>query len=49
MNLRRRERTREAVPRAAPTLSMIDPTRRRSCIFDSLATNQKNPADGIAY
>jgi len=44
MILRRRERKRDAVPRAAPTLKTIDPTSRRSCIFDSLAPNPTVPA-----
>jgi hypothetical protein len=44
MILRRRERKRDAVPRAAPTLRTIDPTRRRSCIFGSLAGNSTGPA-----
>jgi hypothetical protein len=44
MILRRRERKRDAVPRAAPTLSTIDPTRRRNCIFGSLAGITSVPA-----
>lgn len=32
------ERNRDAVPNAAPTLRTIDPTRSRSCIFNSLGT-----------
>ena len=44
MTLRRRERKRDAVPNAAPTLRTIDPTRRRSCIFGSLAGNTTVPA-----
>jgi len=44
MILRRRERKRDAVPSAAPTLRTIDPTRRRSCIFGSLARNETLPA-----
>lgn len=38
MILSKRERNNEAVPSAAPTLRTIDPTRRRSCIFNSLGT-----------
>jgi len=37
MILRRSERKRDAVPNAAPTLRTIDPTRRITCIFGSLA------------
>jgi hypothetical protein len=47
MILRRRERKREAVPRAAPTLRTIDPTRSRSCIFGSLARNFAVPASVV--
>jgi hypothetical protein len=35
MILRRRERKRDAVPSAAPTLKTIDPRRRSSCIWVS--------------
>ena len=44
MILRRSERKRDAVPSAAPTLSTIDPTRRISCIFGSLARKTILPA-----
>lgn len=47
MILRRTERKRDAVPSAAPTLRTIDPTRRISCIFGSLARNCKVPAQVV--
>jgi hypothetical protein len=49
MTLRRSERNRDAVPNAAPTLSTIDPTRRRTCIFGSLAGNIASPGPVVVF
>jgi hypothetical protein len=47
MILRRRERKRDAVPRAAPTLRTIDPTRRSSCISRLLGSKPSVPAQAV--
>jgi len=49
MTLRRRERNSDAVPNAAPTLRTIDPTRRRTCIFGSLAGNTAVPGPVVVF
>jgi hypothetical protein len=49
MTLRRRERNRDAVPSAAPTLRTIDPTRRRNCIFGSLAGDIAVPGPVVVF
>jgi hypothetical protein len=46
---RRSERKRDAVPNAAPTLRTIDPTRRRTCIFGSLAGNIASPGPVVVF
>jgi hypothetical protein len=47
MILRRRERKRDAVPNAAPTLRTIDPTRRSSCISRLLGAKPSVPAQAV--
>jgi len=49
MILRRRERKRDAVPKAAPTLRTIDPTRRSSCISRLLATKPSVQAQAVVH